>query len=708
MSGSAGAVNIAIADHATGRSLVLTTAPDWLGLLVTGIARTRIGHFALTDDNGTVLVSSDDTKLRPGTGWGVNSGPVRKPSWIEEVLASEGSSAAIARGTLGQVPWILYLWEYDAETDAHGSMGSWLKVTGMLVALQFPLALILILISQRILKPIERVKAWVKASLLANALVRPDWPSTWTGFDELVADLDRMADRLKREMKSRSIFFAAMSHEIRTPINAVVGFGRLLLQSKSLTEEQREQVLMIRSSGESLMVIINDLLDFGKLEVGKLSLTPGPFRPNVFMKSVVAMMGSIAAGKGVALNLKFAGDSDAVFIGDEVRLRQILVNLVGNALKFTSKGTVVVDGKLSESVDGSVHLVVAVVDTGVGMTKDAMDSLFEPYSQANVDVSRKFGGTGLGLALCKQLVEVMQGSISVESMLNVGSSFRFSVPIARGTDGDLVPEELVAASAAAPAIARRILLAEDQFINQRLAIAILTRAGHEVVVAASGAEAVARAREADFDIILMDIQMPEMDGIAATKAIRYLGDHNANVPIVAVTAQALPEEIERCLAAGMSEYVTKPIDERHLLAVVDRLSACTATRRGAAGAPATDTPSLPLRISIVEQVEEAVGREDAIMLWRKLAGILATSLREMPVAAKAGDLRTVAELSHRLVGSAGALGAEAVSSCCRSVEAAAKTGRTVDVDADLQALAGIAGKTIDAMNQRYGLDLSTP
>ncbi len=579
VNGSTGAVNIAVVDHATGHALVSTTAPNWLGLLVTDIALARVKHFVLADDHGTVLVSSDDTKFRPGTGRGVKSRPVSESSWIEEVLASDGSSVIVARGTLGQMPWTLHLWADVAETDASGSMGSWLEVTGMLVALQLPLTLILILMSQRILKPIERMKAWAKARSETGNLVRPDLPSTRTILDELFADLDRMADRLDLEMKSRSLFFAAMSHEIRTPINAVVGFGRLLLQSEGLTEEQREQLLMIRSSGESLMVIINDLLDFGKLEAGRLSLMPELFRPSSLMKTVVAMMGSIADGKGVALRLKFDGDSDAVFIGDESRLRQILVNLIGNALKFTSEGAVVVNGMLSESVDGSTRLVVVVVDTGIGMTKEAMERLFDAYSQANIEVSRAFGGTGLGLALCKQLVELMQGSISVEIKVNVGSSFTFSIPIKRAASGALVREAPTAAGAGAPANVRRILLAEDQFINQRLAIAILTRAGHEVVVAGNGVEAVARASEADFDIVLMDIQMPEMDGIAATKAIRNLGDRNANVPIVAVTAQALPEEVERCLAAGMIEYVTKPIDEKHLLAVVDKLGGGNAAAR---------------------------------------------------------------------------------------------------------------------------------
>jgi CheY-like chemotaxis protein/anti-sigma regulatory factor (Ser/Thr protein kinase) len=449
-------------------------------------------------------------------------------------------------------------------------------------------------------------------------------------------------------------------------------------------------------------------LDFAKAEAGKLGLLPVPFRAATLLKSVVAMMESLARGKGLDLRLKFMGDLDAVIVADEARLRQVLVNIIGNAVKFTEQGFVEVKASLAHKAEGDGRLTIIVSDTGPGLDRAVADRLFSPYSQANIDISRKFGGTGLGLALCRQLSDLMGGQLSVDSVVNVGTSFTFAFPIAFGSE-ERLPKE--AQESAVESQSRHVLLAEDQFINQRLAIAILERAGHRVTLASSGVEAVLHARATNFDVILMDIQMPEMDGIAASKSIRAMGGHNAAVPIIAVTAQALPDEIEKCLAAGMTEYVAKPIDERQLLVSIQRLTAgapgaATEGPGEAGGGNAAAQAACPhLNMAVIEQVEVAIGREDAVMLWEKLAALLDELLTEAPAALEADNLAGLASMAHKLVGAAGALGASATSDLCRAIEQDAKAGGSPKLPGLVARLSLVAAESLDAINRRFNAQI---
>ncbi len=699
--------NIAIASHdvheAAG-TLVVVISGDWLRAEIVEHGSSSSLAFELRDSYGEVLA---DVPSASGSAVAL-AYHVRDAALLRAGQVLPVDEIAIAAALrLENVDWELFAVEDVKDRLRRFRIQSWVESALLMSLLLAPVAFVYWLIAVRFYKPLEELKEWAIACGEGELTRRLGWSKRQTDLAGLGRVMDQMAAKLDRETKARSQFFAQMSHEIRTPMNAIIGFARLLLQGKDINETQREQLLMIRSSGESLLTIINDLLDFAKAEAGKLSLLPVPFRAAMLLKSVVAMMESLARGKGLDLRLKFMGDLDAVIVADEARLRQVLVNIIGNAVKFTEQGFVEVKASLAHKAEGDGWLTIIVSDTGPGLDRDTAARLFSPYSQANIEISRKFGGTGLGLALCRQLSDLMGGQLSVDSVIGVGTSFTFALPVVFGSEQSLPKEAEEGAVASAP---RHVLLVEDQFINQRLAVAILQRAGHRVTLASSGIEACAHARAVNFDVILMDIQMPEMDGIEAAKNIRAMGSHNATVPIIAVTAQALPDEIEKCLDAGMTEYVAKPIDERQLLVSIQRL---TADVRGAG----TDVPGAiaegggvghavqaacpHLNMAVIEQVEVAIGREDAVMLWEKLAVLLDELLTEAPAALEAGNLAGLASMAHKLVGAAGALGASATSDLCRAIEQDAKAGGSPKLPGRVALLSQVAAESLEAINRRF-------
>ena len=371
--------------------------------------------------------------------------------------------------------------------------------------------------------------------------------------------------------QAKSQFLATMSHEIRTPLNAVLGLNELMLHSP-LDSQQRRHAELIGSSGRLLLALINDILDVSRIEAGHMQLTSAPFSVRMAAEGVVALMRERAVAKGLALRLEFTPNEDALIQGDAIRIQQILFNLVGNAIKFTDQGTVQVSVTVEPGAGRALTLHLAVSDTGIGIPESAMPTLFDRFTQADSTTMRRYGGSGLGLAITREIVQMMGGTIATTSTPGLGSRFTISIPSRFVDRSEVVPAaaESGAAEAARPAL--RILVAEDNDVNQILINAVLTRMGHVVHLVANGQLAVEAVRRGDYDLVLMDLQMPGMDGMEATQAIRALGDLRASVPIIAMTANAFEEDRHACLAAGMDDYVAKPIDVEHLARAIARCS----------------------------------------------------------------------------------------------------------------------------------------
>jgi len=491
--------------------------------------------------------------------------------------------------------------------------------------------------------------------------------------------------------QAKSAFLATMSHEIRTPMNGILGFADLLLDG-SLTPDQRRYASLLRDAGKSLVTLISDILDISKIEAGRLELERLPLSPVALVDGAVSIIRSQATAKGLELRQEFAPGLPEWIASDPTRLRQILLNLLTNAVKFTESGHIGVTVRREEAGDGA-KLRLEVTDTGMGIPADRLHLLFQEFSQIDRSTTRQFGGTGLGLAICKKLAAAMGGAIGVESAPGQGSTFWFTIDLVE-TDAPLVSQGARPhAVADAPA---RVLVAEDLYMNQIIVEAMLTAAGHQVTLAGNGAEAVEAVKVDEFDLILMDIEMPGMDGIEATTTIRGLGARAGDIPIIALTANAMPELARQYKAAGMNDYLSKPIDRDRLLDLVAKWS----PRRPQE--PASPAPEdLPvLDEALLKDLETRLGKGKVTVFAKMLREELDRAIATMT---GSDDRDTIAGQAHAMVSLAGNLGCVELMTRSRNLMTALRLNApdTPDPSAAVAEIRDAVERATAALAERY-------
>jgi len=552
---------------------------------------------------------------------------------------------------------------------------------------------------------------------LSVSVIKIDDKPIFTGFlrditEQKTQAKNIVAARNKAEKATRikSEFLANMSHEIRTPMNAIIGFLELVLEDPSLPEHQRKHLTTSRISASSLLALINDILDISKLESGKLTIEKRPFNLSKLMESIHEALNIAVGEKGLDLQFDVHPSLSGSFIGDSLRIRQIIVNLVGNAIKFTEKGSVSMCALPAEEED-QLHFIIE--DTGIGISADRLKHIFDPFTQVDSSTTRKFGGTGLGTTISQELVELMGGRIWAESKVGKGSTFHFTIEL---PSTDQVPEDtdlfIVSGRLGQPGyrVGFRVLLVEDVQANLELAKIRLEQQGHKVMVALNGREAIEAYQKGEFDLILMDIQMPKMGGVEATERIRALeADSGRHVPIIAMTAAVMREETEKYIKSGMNAVVAKPVDFNKLFktmeAVIPEGVGMTVSKDDAA---VTTQPGLGLPPLNGIDIEKGIQTwQDSEAYTKALLGFsrdYGSAAAELARLIDEGDVEGAYTLAHKLKGVAGNLSVVEVADVAVSIDAALYKKRIEDAKNKLPTIDAALKTAIDAIGQLKGIE----